>query len=80
MTFESLVQELADPSQQVAISKLVGLSGINAGEASWFERAWLEMDDLRRQRLIHELIDLAEASVELNFDAVFLVALRDQPS
>jgi HEAT repeat protein len=77
-TFESLVQELADPSQQVAISKLVGLSGISGGERSSFERVWLEMDGMRRQRLIHELIDLAEDSVELNFDTVFLLALRDQ--
>lgn len=78
MTLESLVQELADPSRDVAISKLAGLSGMSAGEAPSFMSAWLAMDDARRRRLIQELIDLAEDNVELDFDAIFLISLADR--
>ncbi len=78
MTFQSLVQELTDPSQHIAASKLVGLSGIDAGEASSFARTWHALEDVRRRRLINELTDLAEDNVELNFDAIYLIALADR--
>lgn len=77
VTFDSLVQELTDPSQHVAAAKLVGLSGIGAGEASSLQGAWRDMDDMRRQRLVHDLVQLAEDNLELNFDAVFMMALKD---
>jgi HEAT repeat protein len=76
-TFDSVIQELADSSQNVAAAKLIGLSAMGAGEASSFVDVWREMDDMRRQRLIHDLVELGEDNVELNFDQVFLIALRD---
>lgn len=76
-TFDSVIKELADPSQNIATAKLVGLSGLNAGEASSFMDVWREMDDMRRRRLVHNLVELAEDNVDLNFDQVFLIALGD---
>ncbi len=76
-TFSSVIQELADSSQNVATAKLVGLSGMSAGEASSFMDVWRDMDDMRRQRLTHDLVELTEDNVELNFDKVFLIALDD---
>lgn len=78
MSFESLLQELADPVRPLAVSKLIGISSMGAGEASLFMNAWLEMDDGRRQWLVQELLDLAEDNVELNFDAVFFIGLADR--
>ncbi len=77
MTFEALIEELADPARPLAVSKLVALSGMTAEEASRFMSVWRELDDRRRQWLIHELADLAEDNVELNFDTVFFAGLAD---
>lgn len=74
---EAYVRELADPTRPLAFSKLTNLSALGPEEASLFLNAWPEMDLRRRQRLIQELIDLAEDNVELNFDAVFFIALAD---
>ena len=77
MSFESYLQELADPAKPLAVSKLVKLSSLGPDEASLFLDRWPELDLRRRQRLVHELTDLAEDNVELNFDAVFFIALGD---
>lgn len=78
MNFADYLQELADPAQPFAISKLVNLSAIGPDESSLFTEVWMEMDLVRRQRLVDELIDLAEDSVELSFHAVYLIALADR--
>jgi HEAT repeat protein len=77
VSFETLMKELADPARPLAVSKLVGLSGMSAEEASRFTNVWQELDERRRRSLIHELVDLGEDNVELNFDAAFFVALGD---
>jgi HEAT repeat protein len=77
VSFEALIEELADPARPLAVSKLVGLSGMSAEEASRFMNVWYELDERRRQRLIQELVDLTEDNVDLNFDTVFFVALAD---
>ena len=77
MTFESLVQEIADPSQHVATAKLVGLSSMEADDATSFARMWHGLDDPRRLRLARDLVELAEDNVEANFDRVFFIALDD---
>ncbi|OGO49517.1 MAG: hypothetical protein A2148_05445 [Chloroflexi bacterium RBG_16_68_14] len=69
---------MADPATPLAVSKLVNLSRMGPGQASLFMDAWPEMDLHKRQRLIQELSDLAEDNVELNFDAVFFIALADR--
>lgn len=78
MGFAEYTNELADPQQPLAVSKLTNLSGLGPEETSLFLNAWLEMELSRRQRLLQELIDLVEDNVELNFDAVFFVALADR--
>jgi len=78
VSFETLIEELADPAKTVAVSKLVGLSGPNAGEAARFKGLWDGLDESRRRWLVQELADLAEDNVDLNFDAAFVVALADE--
>jgi HEAT repeat protein len=74
---EAYLHELADPARPLAVSKLVNLSSMPLEQVSLFMNAWLQMDVRRRRRLIRELMDLAEDNVELNFDAVFFIALAD---
>jgi HEAT repeat protein len=77
VSFETLIEELADPARPLAASKLVGLSGMGAEEASLFTNVWQDLDERRRRWLMHELVDLGEDNVELDFDAVFSLALAD---
>ncbi len=78
MSLEDFVRDLADPSQQVAASKLTQLSGLDAGQAKIVEAAWPEIELRQRQQLVEELTGLAEDNVELNFDAAFQIALADR--
>jgi HEAT repeat protein len=77
VSFETFLQELADPMQPLAATKLATLSNIGPDDASRFGDALQALPEERRERLLEELVDLAEDNVELNFDAVFLDALRD---
>lgn len=77
MSDDSYLKELADPAEPLVASKLTELSAMGPEQASAFLNSWLEMAPDRRQRLIQSLGDLAEDNVDLNFDAVFFVALGD---
>ncbi len=77
MTFEMLVNELADPTERVATAKLAQLSGMEPSEAASFLLVWNQMRGDRREQLLFSLIELAEDNVELNFDSVFLLGLSD---
>ncbi|MCH7836902.1 MAG: HEAT repeat domain-containing protein [Chloroflexi bacterium] len=77
MIDDSYLKELADPAKPLAASKLTELSAMGPEEVSSFLSTWLEMAPDRRQRLIQILIDLGEDSVELDFAAVFFIALGD---
>jgi HEAT repeat protein len=78
VSLEAYLRELADPEQPLAVAKLTNLSALRADEATLFSAAWAEMELSRRQQLIQELSELAEDNVELNFDAVYFVALGDR--
>lgn len=78
MSLEDFVRDLADPSQQMAASKLTALSGLDAGQAKIVEAAWPEIGLRQRQQLVEQLTDLAEDNVELDFDAAFQIALADR--
>jgi HEAT repeat protein len=74
---EDYLRELVDSSTPLGVAKLVNLSNLVPDEASAFEEAWRGADVHRRRQVMHQLIELAEDNVELNFDAVFRVGLSD---
>lgn len=78
MSLEDLVRDLADPSQEVATSKLTELSGLDIGQAKILETAWPEIGLRQRQQLVEALTGLVEDNIELNFDAAFQIALADR--
>lgn len=78
MSFEDYIKELADPMHAVSVSKLVNLSAMTPDEASYFQAIWLEMELHRRREVMQALLDLAEASVELEFVAHYFTALDDR--
>lgn len=54
-----------------------GLSDLTSFEAAEFEKTWSKLDDERRRRIIHELVDTSEANFELNYSMVALSVLDD---
>lgn len=77
MTLETYLRELVDPARPLGVARLINLSSLAPDEVSAFEEAWRVADVPRRRQIVHELIELAEDNVELNFDAVFRVSLTD---
>jgi HEAT repeat protein len=77
VSLQDYLGELADSSTPLGVARLVNLSSLVPDEVSAFEEAWRGIDVRRRRQVIHQLIELVEDNVELNFDAVFRVSLSD---
>lgn len=77
MSSNEFLRELADPSSELVASRLTSLSSMASEEISLLSAMWTDMELWRRQRLLAMLTELAEDNVELDFDAVFLIALTD---
>jgi HEAT repeat protein len=78
VTLEALLQQLVDPAGEAAITDLAQLSELGPEQTTAFLAVWPEIELRKRRWLITELIDLAEDNVDLNFDAVFTIALGDR--
>jgi HEAT repeat protein len=74
---QEYLEELADPDQPVSVSNLVTLSNVAPNDLSAVGAAFPRLSDERRSEVINAMAELAEDNVELNFDAVFKLALRD---
>jgi len=77
MPLEDYLSELVDSSTPLTVARLANLSSLVPDEASAFEEAWHGADVARRRQVMRQLIELAEDSVDLDFDAVFRVGLSD---
>ncbi|MCH7809444.1 MAG: HEAT repeat domain-containing protein, partial [Chloroflexi bacterium] len=77
MNFEEYLEELASSSRKLKIAELQRLSDLSPEQAAQFAARWADINVRRRRRVLQELIDLAEDTVELNFVAVFRHALKD---
>ncbi len=52
MSIEAYIEELVDPSQALAVSKLTQLSALGPAEAALLAPSWPEMELQKRQRLV----------------------------
>jgi HEAT repeat protein len=78
VSFESDLADLSNPSKRLAATQLVNFSELDEIEAARFEEAWGEIEAGRRLNIVSELTELAADNVDLNFDAVYKLALRDE--
>jgi len=76
--FEELLQQIGDTENRISISSLYGLSGMDRAETLLFQKAWLSIAVERRCQIINLLVEIAEASFEVNFDRVFRLCLGDE--
>jgi HEAT repeat protein len=76
--FEKLLQEMGDTSNRLSISSLYGLSEMNKAETLLFQKAWHSIAVERRREIINFLVEIAEASFEVDFGQVFRFCLGDE--
>ena len=78
MSFDSLLEQLANPGARTTAQELVDFSDLSDDEAQQLAETWPDVTPERRLHLLTDLADLSQDNVELNFDAVFKTALTDE--
>jgi HEAT repeat protein len=73
-----VLEQLAEQTDAVPFSQLYALSDLSGEDLVEFRSAWTALPADQRRRLTHALIELAEASFQVNFDAVFRFCLDDE--
>ncbi len=76
--FEKLLQQIGNTDSRLSVSTLYGLSGLDRAEAQLFQETWPAMAIERRRQIINFLVEIAEASFEVNFGQVFRFCLGDE--
>lgn len=71
------IEHLFEPSHLPAFSRLYVLSDLNRKRVAEFSIVWQRLPTEARRSLMQALVELAEASFEVNFDAIFRLGLED---
>src|SRR3972149_11986191 len=69
--------ELGDTGRPLKATKLLRLSHLTDEQRGEFLDFWPQIEAKRRGQVVHQLVDLTEDNVDLNFDAIFLACLSD---
>ncbi len=74
---EDTIADMANSTESLPASRLVNLSNIGSEELKLFEQAWDKVSTKLQRETIHQLVELAEDDVALNFDGIFKYCLED---
>lgn len=77
-SFEELLQQIGDTASRLSISSLYNLSGMDKAETCLFQETWPSIAVQRRRQIINFLVEIAEASFEVDFNLVFRFCLGDE--
>jgi HEAT repeat protein len=77
VSWEGLLQELAGPHTPLRASHLARLSDLPPARQQELARLWPSIEPSRRRRIVERLVELSEENLDLDFGAVFLLALQD---
>lgn len=72
-----LLGQLGEKTGAIPFSQLYALSDLARERLAEFRAMWDTFPTARRRRLIRALVELAEASFQVNFDAIFFLCLED---
>ncbi len=75
--FRQLLDLLANESQPLKPEDVAGLSDLDADQTQDFSRSWVNLSDGRRLDILQESRKLADAQIELTFEAINRYALSD---
>jgi HEAT repeat protein len=74
---QRLLRQLGSEPDAIPFSRLYKLSDLVGEQLAEFRAVWETLPPVRRRRLIYALVELAEASFQVNFDAIFRYCLDD---
>jgi hypothetical protein len=74
---KTLLRQLGEQAETPPFSRLYSFSDLAGERLAGFCSVWDSFPTAQRRRLIHSLVELAEASFEVNFDAIFRYCLGD---
>ena len=77
MTLPDLLRDLQDSAESQTYSRLTELSVLSSDQKTEFEAAWGSVPSPRRREVVSKLVELSEDNLELDFNSVFRVCLRD---
>ena len=77
MVTEQYLNELFDPQRPLSSSKLLQLSDLSDTEMATFRTCWEQAGPQQRSMLVDRLATITEDSPEVDFNAVFRIALDD---
>lgn len=78
MSFESDLADIGDLTKQPSATQLVNFSELDDIELAQFREAWPAIEPGRRLSILTQLTELAADNVDLNYDAIYKIALRDE--
>jgi HEAT repeat protein len=78
VSFAESLNKLADQTQPFPISGLYAFSNLENENAEKLATVWHNLEDKRREKIAADLADLAEDDVELEFNEVFYILLKDK--
>ncbi len=73
-----LIEELSDTRRRLSHGRLLQLDHVSVPECDELRLRWPNLPKDRRLDIIRALADLTESAPDLNFDAIFLIALDDE--
>lgn len=78
MKYEEVLRHLGQHQERLRARYLYALSGMTRAQLDEFRRVWPSFSVERRRAIVRSLAELTEHSYEVNFDAIFLLALGDE--
>ncbi|MGE0685336.1 MAG: HEAT repeat domain-containing protein [Dehalococcoidia bacterium] len=78
MSFETTLDDLTDPTKRITSEQLTSLSHLEVAERQQLAEIWPQLETSRRLSVINAANDIAVDNVEMNFDALFKLALTDE--
>jgi HEAT repeat protein len=72
-----LLERLGDGAEVIAVPSLYALSDLDSVQLAEFSEYWTRFSADRKRLLLSSLVELAEASFEVNFDRIFRDRLDD---
>jgi HEAT repeat protein len=75
--FEELLERILANAGAIPFSQLYALSDVPRDRLPAFAQAWEVLSAADRRRLMNALVELAEASFQVNYDAIFRHCLSD---
>src|SRR3989304_3850108 len=78
MEFSEYLAQLKDPAARLSVAGLQQLASLEREQAAALRSRRPQGGAERRRQVVHQLMELAEDNVDLNFDAVFFAALDDE--